>query len=253
MKDLYSFHRDEKDLENYYGRALKAYQKILKRCGLASLVTEASGGSFSKYSHEFQVLTPNGEDTIFYCSKCHYAQNKEIAKIKISGKCPKCGGKVAVGKSIEVGNIFQLKTKYSDPFKLTYIDEKGKSQPVMMGCYGIGPSRTMGAVVEVYHDEKGIIWPAGVAPFLVQLISLQEDQKAGKIYDELKGRGIEVLYDDRDASAGEKFADADLIGIPWRVIVSKKTGDGVEIKKRNEKNAKIVSVKEIIKIVTSNV
>ncbi|MEK7652975.1 MAG: aminoacyl--tRNA ligase-related protein [Patescibacteria group bacterium] len=258
MKDLYSFHRDEKDLEKYYQKALEAYQKVFKRCGLDALVVEASGGSFSKYSHEFQVLTPNGEDTIFYCEKCRYAQNKEIADVSAisgsvlggGGKCPKCGGKIMAGKTIEVGNIFQLKTKYSAPFKLEYADEKGQPQPVVMGCYGIGPSRVMGAIAEIYHDKNGIIWPQSVAPFQIHLISLQEDKKAGKIYDELKGQGIEVLFDDRDDSAGAKFADADLIGIPYRVVVSKKTGDGVEVKKRGENKVEVMKINKLIKTIS---
>lgn len=247
MKDLYSFHRDEKELDNYYQMVLKAYQKVFKRCDLNTLVAEALGGSFSKYSHEFQVLTPYGEDTIFYCAKCQYAQNQEIAKMRVGGKCPNCGAKIKEGKAIEAGNIFKLKNKYSEPFKLTYIDEKGKAKPVVMGCYGIGPSRVMGAVVEVYHDEKGIIWPENIAPFNVHLISLQENKKADKIYQALMAAGVEALYDNREVSAGEKFADADLIGIPYRLVVSQKTGEKVEIKKRSDKRTDLLMVKELIK------
>ncbi len=250
MKDLYSFHRDEKDLEDYYQKALVAYQKVFKRCGLDSLVTEASGGSFSKYSHEFQVLTQYGEDTVYYCHECGYAQNKEIAEIKAGGKCPKCQGEIKEGKSIEVGNIFQLKTKYSAPFNLEYVDEAGKKKPVMMGCYGIGPSRVMGSVVEVYHDQKGIIWPPSIAPFQVHLLQIGEDQvvekMANKVYNELLEENIEVLFDDRkDTTAGQKFADSDLIGIPYRLVVSTKTKDKVELKQRNKKEVKLVEVKEI--------
>ncbi|OGY46997.1 MAG: hypothetical protein A3J62_00005, partial [Candidatus Buchananbacteria bacterium RIFCSPHIGHO2_02_FULL_38_8] len=238
MKDLYSFHRDEKDLEDYYQRALEAYQKVFKRCGLDSIVTEASGGSFSKYSHEFQVLTKNGEDTIFYCGKCFYAQNKEIAEYKEEDKCPKCGGEFRAGKSIEVGNIFQLKTKYSEPFKLEYVDENSQIKPVIMGCYGIGPSRVMGSVVEVYHDDRGIIWPENVAPFQVHLLQIGESsavvKNTQKVYDKLLKEGFEVLFDDRKVSAGEKFADADLLGIPYRIVVSEKTKDKIEIKKRSQ-------------------
>ena len=253
MKDLYSFHTDEKDLEDYYQKAMVAYQKVFKRCGLESLVTEASGGSFSKYSHEFQVLTQYGEDTIFYCDKCGYAQNKEIAEIKAGDKCPKCKtGLIKEDKSIEVGNIFQLKTKYSEPFKLDYVDEAGKHKPVIMGCYGIGPSRVMGSVVEVYHDDKGIIWPESIAPFLVHLLQIGEDkaiaQKAEGVYNKLLALGIEVLFDDRvGLTAGQKFAGADLLGIPYRLVVSAKTGDKIEVKKRSEQKAEIMTLDELVK------
>ncbi|MFA6215142.1 MAG: aminoacyl--tRNA ligase-related protein [Patescibacteria group bacterium] len=253
MKDLYSFHRDEKDLAAYYEQALAAYQKVFSRCGLDALITEASGGSFSKYSHEFQVLTNYGEDTIFYCPNCGYAQNKEITEIKAGHKCPKCQTeKIKEGKAIEVGNIFQLKTKYSEPFKLEYVDENGKRKPVIMGCYGIGPSRVMGAVVEIFHDDKGIVWPESIAPFKVHLLQIGQDEaiekKAQVVYNELLKQKIEVLFDDRpDATAGQKFADADLIGIPNRLVVSAKTGDKIEFKKRSEKESVLVSLAELVR------
>ena len=251
MKDLYSFHKDEKDLEDYYQKALEAYQKIFKSCGLDSIVTEASGGSFSKYSHEFQVLTKYGEDTIYYCGKCFYAQNKEITEYKEGDKCPRCGGEFREGKSIEVGNIFQLKTKYSEPFKLEYVDEAGKLNPVIMGCYGIGPSRVMGSIVEVYHDDRGIIWPENIAPFMVHLLQIGESQTVGKnarkVYDKLLKAGVETLFNDKqDVSAGGKFADADLIGIPYRMVVSEKTKDKVEVKRRDQAKGSLVSPKDFI-------
>jgi len=254
MKDLYSFHENEKDLENYYQKALDAYQKVFKRCGLDSLVTEASGGSFSKYSHEFQVLTEYGEDIIYYCKNCGYAQNKEIAEIKEGDSCPKCKkGEIKEGKAIEVGNIFQLKTKYSTPFKLEYTDEKGKRKPVIMGCYGIGPSRVMGSVVEIYHDDKGIIWPESIAPFDVHLIQVGEDKEVAKqakgVYDKLLDQGLDVLFDEReDISTGAKFADSDLIGIPTRLVISKKTKNKIEIKKRDQKETELVDLKKLITI-----
>ncbi|MFA5021991.1 MAG: aminoacyl--tRNA ligase-related protein [Patescibacteria group bacterium] len=253
MKDLYSFHKNEKDLADYYQKALLAYQKIFSRCGLDSLVTEASGGSFSKYSHEFQVLTQYGEDTIFYCDKCHYAQNKEVAEYKAGDQCPKCkAGKIQEGKAIEVGNIFPLKAKYSEPFKLEYVDEDGKKKPVMMGCYGIGPSRVMGAIVEVYHDQNGIIWPQNVAPFAVHLLQIGDEIEVAKtaqeVYDKLLSLGIEILFDNRQGvTAGQKFADADLIGIPYRLVVSPKTKAKIEFKKRDQKDSELLSVNELIK------
>ncbi|NUM25411.1 MAG: hypothetical protein HUU49_02170 [Candidatus Buchananbacteria bacterium] len=254
MKDLYSFHKDEADLVAYYEKALAAYQRVFSRCGLDALVTEASGGSFSKYSHEFQVLTPYGEDTVYYCNQCRYCQNKEVAEVAQGNVCPKCAtGKIQEGKAIEVGNIFQLKTKYSEPFKLEYVDETGKKRPVIMGCYGIGPSRVMGSIVEVYNDDKGIVWPGNVAPFKAHLIRLGEDAEvmaaAEAVYKQLLDRGVEVLFDDRaEVTAGQKFADSDLIGVPYRLVVSNKTKNKIEVKKRSETQSQIVDLPALIKI-----
>jgi prolyl-tRNA synthetase len=257
MKDLYSFHADEADLDSYYEKAKEAYLKIFHRLGLDAIVAEASGGTFSKYSHEFQVLTESGEDIIFYCEKCHYAQNREVAEVKAGDKCPKCGGKIAEGKAIEVGNIFKLKTKFSEAFNLNFLDKEGKKKLAVMGCYGIGPSRVLGAIAEVSHDEKGIIWPAEVAPFDVHLVALfgKDEKKNKKIKGEAEGlsdalqkAGFEVLYDDREnASAGVKFGESDLFGIPVRLVISEKTleKDGAEIKKRAEKEVEIVKLNKI--------
>jgi len=230
MKDLYSFHRDEADLEAYYERSKQAYLNVFRRCGLDALIVEASGGAFSKYSHEFQVLTESGEDLIFYCDACRYAQNREIAEVKAGDKCPTCKkGKIKEGKAIEVGNIFMLKTRFTDAFDLTYADEQGKKQKVVMGCYGIGPSRVMGAVAEIHNDPNGLRWPAAIAPYDLHLIELKSRDTAVReaaegVYGSLTEQCVEVLYDDReDAAAGEKFADADLIGVPKRIVVSEKT------------------------------
>ena len=254
MKDLYSFHTDQEDLDSYYEKAKLAYTNIFKELGLGkeTYLTYASGGVFSKYSHEFQALTPAGEDIIYICDKCHIAVNKEIID-ELEHKCPECGSsELHEEKAIEVGNIFKLGTKFSEPFSLTYTDKDGETKPVIMGCYGIGPQRAMGTIVEVHHDEKGIIWPESVAPFKVHLLSLSKNEEAEKIYQELIDNNIEVLYDDRDASAGEKFADSDLIGIPYRIVISEKSlaAGGVEIKKRSEKESKIVKVEEIVERTT---
>jgi prolyl-tRNA synthetase len=251
MKDLYSFHTNQEDLDEYYEKAIQAYKNVFERVGLGKItyLTYASGGTFSKYSHEFQVVCEAGEDTIYVCEKCHVAVNKEIIE-DLEHKCPVCGNaELKEEKAAEVGNIFKLGTKYSKPFNLTYTDEKGEPQDVIMGCYGIGPQRTMGTIVEVSHDEKGVIWPESVAPYKVHLISLNKNSEAEKIYQNLVKNNIEVLYDDREASAGEKFADSDLIGIPYRVVVSEKSlaGGGVEIKKRGESQGKIISEKDVIK------
>jgi len=254
MKDLYSFHLTPEDLDDYYEKVKNAYFKVFGKVGLRekTYLTFASGGSFSKYSHEFQTLTAAGEDTIYICEKCQTAVNKEI-KFE-TPNCPVCDGKkFQKEKAIEVGNIFKLQDKFSKPFDLKVIDKKGKLKIVLMGCYGIGLSRLLGTIVEVHHDEKGIIWPESVAPFQVHLISLGKNKEAEKIYKNLLAKKIEVLFDDREASPGEKFADADLIGIPWRAVVSEKSLalGGVEVKKRNEKKVKIVLGQNLGKYLSS--
>ncbi len=248
MKDLYSFHLTKEDLDDYYQKAKEAYFKIFERMGLKekTYYTFASGGSFCKYSHEFQTVNPVGEDTIYICEKCQSAINKEI-KDEIN-ECPECGGKkFREEKAIEVGNIFKLMNKYSKPFDLSVLDENGKKQELVMGCYGIGLGRAMGTIVETYHDEAGIIWPEEIAPFKVHLISIKQNEEAEKIYNNLMKDGVEVLYDDCEASAGEKFADADLIGLPYRVVISDKSlkAGGIEIKKRSEKKAEIIKTTEL--------
>jgi prolyl-tRNA synthetase len=254
MKDLYSFHRDEAELIAYYEVIKQDYFNVYKRCGLDALIVRASGSTFAKYSDEYQVLTKSGEDTIYYCSACRYAENKEVAEVKAGDKCPKCDeGKIIEDRAIEVGNIFMNKTRYTDAFDFKYIDETGKPQPVMMGCYGIGPSRVMGTVVEIYNDENGIKWPAAIAPFDLHLIEIKsKDEKVREqalaLYGALMQTGLDVLYDDReDKGAGEKFADADLVGIPKRIIVSEKTlkEDSVEIKDRETNVAKMVKLKDL--------
>lgn len=250
MKDLYSFHANQEDLDNYYEKVLVSYTRIFDRVGLGDLtyMTYASGGTFSKYSHEFQTLTDAGEDIIYTCQKCKMAINKEI--IDDQNTCPKCGNAdLKVEKAVEVGNIFKLGTRYSTPFDLTYMDASGQKQTVIMGCYGIGLSRVMGTIVEVCHDEKGIVWPETVAPFKVHLISLNQNEKAEEIYQELKAAGLEVLFDDRDKGAGEKFADADLIGCPIRLVLSAKTleNNSIEFKYRKEADSKNIPLSDLIK------
>jgi len=252
MKDLYSFHTDEQDLIKFYDKARVAYSRIFKSVGLNALQVEASGGAFSKYSHEFQVVTPAGEDIVIRCEVCDFAQNREISEVEGGGACPRCGKKVTAERAIEVGNIFQLKDRFSQAFRLTYKDETGKDHPVLMGCYGIGLTRVLGAVVEVHHDEHGIIWPEAVAPFQAHLIALQnvKSVRAGtdKAYGTLQKEGIEVLYDDRlESSAGEKLTDADLIGIPLRLVVSEKTiaAQSIEVKARAEKNTELIKFQDL--------
>lgn len=251
MKDLYSFHLDEKDLDNYYEKVSAAYEKIFTRAGIGDRTykTFASGATFSKYSHEFQTVTPAGEDTIYICEKCHLAVNKEILS-DVNNECPVCKGRLdKTEKAVEVGNIFKNKDKYTKPFNLTVKDKDSQDKLIITGCYGIGLQRLLGTIVEVHHDEKGIIWPGTVAPFQVHLLSLGKNEEAEKAYQELLNNNIEVLYDDREVSAGEKFADSDLIGIPYRIVVSEKslTSGGAEVKKRKEKEGRIIALKNIIK------
>lgn len=266
MKDLYSFHISDTERDEYYEKVRQAYLKIFERLQLPVVETKASGGTFSEISQEFQTLTPSGEDIVLICQKCQFAVNSEIAE-KI---CPKCGSKdFTEEKAIEVGNIFPLKRAYAEVFNLSFTDNVGQKQIVSAGCYGLGISRVMGAIVEVFHDEKGIIWPESVAPYQVHLIGLDlDDEKvkdeAEKTYKLLqvadpersrRAEGIEVLFDDRvETSAGEKFADADLIGIPYRVVISKKTHSTssgptqgkLEVKKRAEKRTSFQTLEQLI-------
>ena len=249
MKDLYSFHTTEGDLMKYYNEVAGAYHKIFERCGLHAIYTLAAGGVFTmSNTHEFQVLTNVGEDTIYVCSECEYAENKEISSLGQGSICIKCGGIMNEEKGVEVGNIFPLGTKYSKPLKLEYVDDKGNKNLVVMGSYGIGLGRLMATAVEVFHDDRGIIWPESIAPFRVHLISLDVNGEAEKIYNDLTKNGIEVLYDDRnDRSAGEKFADADLIGCPIRLVVSEKTlaKDSVELKRRKSSELELLKIKDL--------
>ncbi len=245
MKDMYSFHETQEDFEKFYTEVKNAYLRAYKKIGLTAKVTEASGGSFSqKISYEFMVLTDAGEDNILYCDHCEFCVNTEISKVKEGDKCPKCGkGILATAKASEVGNVFDLGQKYSKDFGVTYIDRNGQSSLPIMGCYGWGTTRTMGVLVETFNDERGIIWPEAVAPFKVSLISLEGGEgKADEIYKKLTDKGIEVLWDDRDVRAGNKFADADLIGNPYRVVISAKSleAGGVELKKRNTGEVEII-------------
>ncbi len=247
MKDLYSFHVDEEDLSEYYEKSKEAYRNIFEKAGIGeeTFITFADGGTFSKYSHEFQTITDAGEDLIYLCKDCNVAVNEEI--IDEQKSCPECGkekSEMKKEKSIEVGNIFKLKTKFSDAFDLTYTSEEGEEEPVYMGCYGIGVGRLMGAVLEVNSDKGGMIWPEEIAPYKFHLIPIGEKAKeeADKLYNQLGADN--VLYDDRDTGVGDKFADADLMGMPYRIVISDKTLDknSVEVKKRDDEEEKLVKI-----------
>lgn len=252
MKDLYSFHASNSDLDAYYEKVKQAYLNIFSRCGLKAMIVEASGGAFTKqFSHEFQVLSEAGEDSVVYCPNCQYAQNSEVAKGQVGEKCPSCGhDKLASGKAVEVGNIFKLGTKFSESLGLVYTNEKGEQSPVIMASYGIGPGRVMGTIVESNHDEAGIIWPESVAPYKFHLVSLGDTQEvkdfASDIYNKLIKSGCEVLYDDRTESAGVKLKDSDLFGLPWRLVVSAKAGKKIELKARASDKIELVSLEELL-------
>jgi len=256
MKDLYSFHTNEQDLNEYYAKAKEAYYKIFARVNLVDKthITLASGGAFSKYSHEFQTLAESGEDTIHICPKCKIAYNKEI--IDVITKCETCNLTVKdfkEAKAIETGNIFKLGARFSHDFKLKYVDKEGKENDVIMGCYGLGPSRLMGTIVEIFNDKKGIIWPISVAPYAIHLLTLGAEKELAKngdkLYNELVKAGFEVLYDDREESAGIKLIDSDLIGLPYRLILSDKTAkeDSVEFKARNSDKFELIKIKGLVK------
>lgn len=251
MKDMYSFHMDQADFDKFYEIAKKAYIKVFERMGLTAKVTEASGGAFSeKISYEFEVLTSAGEVNILYCDKCEFCVNvDDINTYSLGDKCPKCGGsELKDSVAAEVGNVFDLGQKYSKAFDLKIANEKGELIYPIMGCYGIGISRTMGVIVEKFNDEKGILWPAEVAPFTVHLLNLKNEEEAERVYEKLNGIGIETLWDDRDVSLGQKFAEADLIGCPFRVVVTDKSlaAGGVEVKLRKSGEVEIMSLEKFI-------
>lgn len=253
MKDLYSFSKNKDDHDAFYEKAKQAYITIYNRLGLgdSTYLTYASGGMFSKFSHEFQTITNAGEDIIYVHEGKKIAVNKEVYTDEMLAELGIDKSDMVEKKAVEVGNIFTLGTRFSDALELTFDNESGEKESVFMGSYGIGPGRVMGTIVETLSDDHGIIWPESVAPFTVHLIKIGNvDDQAEKIYNDLQKKGIEVLFDDRDASAGSKFADADLIGIPHRVVISEKSLEkgGLEYKKRNESDSKIITESELFGI-----
>lgn len=252
MKDLYSFHASASDFEDYYGKAKDYYMNIFSRLGIGddTVVALASGGDFTnEYSHEFDTRCDSGEDEIFYDEANNIYWNKEVASQELQDKSESI-------KVAEVGNIFPLGTKFAEAFGHFFMDEKGERLPVHMASYGIGSSRIMGVLVEKFHDERGILWPDTVAPWQAHLVGLNiEDAKVSdqteKTYANLVEAGVEVLFDERpDTAAGEKLSDADLIGCPWRVVVSKKTGDKIEIKRRDEEKTRLATIGEFVRLLS---
>lgn len=250
MKDLYSFHTSEADLDAFYAKVEEAYRQIFNRLGIGDCTFEtfASGGIFSKYSHEFQTILPIGEDTIYYNKDKSVVLNKEVFNDEVLEDLGAKEEKFESTAAAEVGNIFKLKFKYSEPLGLKYIDESNNQQIVYMGCYGIGVSRVMGVIAEKFADEKGLVWPEAVAPFKYYLVGIGKTgtEKAEELYESHKG---DVLYDDRDKRPGEKFADAELMGIPYRVVVSDKTleNNQAEITVRATGETKMVGLDKLLR------
>jgi prolyl-tRNA synthetase len=255
MKDMYSFHETQEDFDRFYEKAKEAYLRIYERCGLVAKATEASGGSFTeKLSYEFMVLTDAGEDDILYCNECSYCANIEVSDQKEGDDCTRCGkGKLSRATASEVGNIFDLGKKYTHDFSLTFRNKDGEDQHPIMGCFGIGISRLMGVAAEALSDARGIVWPESIAPFAVHLVEIRAKKEADELYEKLTRMGVEVLYDDREERAGEKFADSDLIGIPYRVVVSEKTvaAGKFEIKERQNGEVRILTEQELLEMFTA--
>jgi prolyl-tRNA synthetase len=255
MKDLYSFSRTQEEHDAYYEKAKQAYIRVYDRVGLGAqtYVTFASGGMFSKFSHEFQTVTDAGEDVIYVNEAKKIAVNKEVYNDEVLAGLGLTKSDLVEKKAIEVGNIFSLGTRFSDALNLKFKDEAGALKSPIMGCYGIGPGRVMGTIVETLADDKGIVWPESVAPFQVHLVALFDKNgivkpAAEKLYQSLTAKGVEVLFDDReDMGAGAKFGDADLMGIPKCYIISEKTlaAGSVEIKDRRTGKVEMKKITEL--------
>lgn len=250
MKDLYSFAKDKEEHDAFYETVAQAYKRIFARLGIGdkTYFTYASGGSFSKYSHEFQTLCDSGEDTIYIDTQKGVAVNEEVYEDdEVFSSNGLTKETLTEARAVEVGNIFTLGEKYSSALGLTYTNKEGEKQNVFMGSYGIGPGRVMGTMVELLSDEKGMVWPEAVAPFRYHLVSLagvdeEVASYADALYHDLTAMGQEVLYDDRDLRAGEKFADSDLIGIPWRIVIGKKTLANDEIEMVNRATGEVTHI-----------
>lgn len=253
MKDLYSFAKNEAGHLEFYEKAKQAYVNIFNRLGIGSetYLTFASGGIFSQFSHEFQTVSPAGEDVIYVSKEKNIAVNKEVLQDDVLSTLGLAREELEEKKAIEVGNIFTLGYRFSEPLNLSYLNEQGEKKFVYMGSYGIGVSRLIGTIVETLSDEKGIVWPEAVAPYQAHVVLIpggdEVTTRANQIASELS-KCVDVLYDDRDLRAGEKFADSDLLGIPYRIVVSERgmTDDTVEVKRRRDGETKIIPRTELL-------
>lgn len=255
MKDMYSFARTKEEHQELYDKITEAYHRVYKRLGIGeqTFLTFASGGMFSQYSHEFQTVTSAGEDTVYVNRDKRIAVNEEVLTDEVLADLGLQRDQLEEVRAAEVGNIFTLGEKFSAPLGLSFTDEGGQVHNVLMGCYGIGPSRLVGVITELMADDKGLVWPKAIAPFQVYLVRIGSDDKvvaeADKLYESLKKKNIEVLYDDRDMRPGEKFSDADLYGIPYRVVISPKTieNNSYEVKSRTSDSNEMLNEAELQK------
>lgn len=251
MKDMYSLHATAEDLEDYYQKATEAYKRVYDRLGIGddTYVTFASGGAFTKFSHEFQTICDAGEDVIYLHRAKNIAVNEEVLDDAVA-ELGVSRDELEPIKTAEVGNIFNFGTQKTDELGLYYTDSDGKDQSLHVGSYGIGITRVMGVIVEKFADDKGIVWPENIAPYKVYLVSIGEkgSDKADEVYKTLTDHGIEVIYDDRDARAGEKFADAELMGIPYRLTVSDRAveSDRYELRHRQTGDDSVLTVAELL-------
>lgn len=253
MKDMYSFHATAEDLDNYYNEVIEAYKRFYNRLGIGddTYVTFASGGAFTKFSHEFQTICDAGEDIIYLHREKNIAINEEV----IDDAVQELGierDELERVKTAEVGNIFNFGTQKTDEMGLYYTDTDGQRKSIYLGSYGIGVTRVMGVVVEKFADEKGLVWPENIAPFKVHLVSIGKEgaKKADELYEQLINLGVEVLYDDRDERAGAKFADAELMGMPWRITASDRLveQEKIELTARVDGETKLLTVQEALDI-----
>lgn len=256
MKDLYSYSRTEQEHQQFYDRATQAYLKVFERVGLGEVTffTFASGGAFTQFSHEFQTISDAGEDTIYLDRERKLAVNEEVYTDEVLAQLQLDKSKLEKLKAAEVGNIFSFGTVKTEQLGLFFSDEQGNSKPVVLGSYGVGITRLMGVIVEHFSDDKGIIWPENVAPFRVYLATVGTGEnvvkQAEELYSLLTAANVSVLYDNRDARAGEKFADADLMGMPHRIIISDKTlaSGTYEYKHRAASETKQLTQAELMKL-----
>lgn len=263
MKDLYSFHTSKEDLDTYYEHAKKVYMDIYHELGIGedTFITVSGGGDFTKdFSHEFQTVVEAGEDTIYLDRANNIAYNEEVVTKENSERLGVIFEALEQVKACEVGNIFPLGTKFTNAFDFMYTNEQGIKSEIQMGCYGIGPSRLMGVIVEKFADDKGLVWPPAIAPFSVHLLVLNKDRasdtykQAEAMYTNLTNNHVDVLFDDREVGPGEKFADSDLLGIPMRVVVSDKSlaSGGVEIKERKSETSEIIGIEQLYSMYSKN-
>ena len=249
MKDAYSFDKDIDGLNKNYSKMYDAYHRIFERCGLKFIAVEADSGIMGgELSHEFMVLADAGEDLILYCEECGYGAS-QIKENEADRKCPRCSKKLSTKNAIEIGHIFKLGVKYSESLSATFLNEKGKAKPIIMGCYGIGVNRIVAALIEQNHDKNGIIWPYAVSPYQVTILAIDASYQpavdyATLLYDRLRKENIDVLLDDRDERAGVKFKDADLIGIPLQVIIGGKSMQQGMVEIKFRKTGEVIKVRK---------